>query len=111
MLRVVATLRLNQRVGRGLSSAGFFGLDLDVVTGLGRNDSRSNPFDKAWYVCAADEREFHNGNFSALQILLIAEVLICGEENVKLAIDQGNQLAILNPCPTLILNSDNLKIG
>ena len=57
----------------------LFGLDFDVITDLGSDDCLSNPCDKVWYICSADEGEFNNGNLPALQILLIAQILISGK--------------------------------
>jgi hypothetical protein len=48
--------------------------------------------------------EFENSNASSKKVLLVTNVLIRGDEKVKLTLGTLQQIAVLNPTPALVLN-------
>ena len=53
------------------------------------------------------KREFDYCNLPSSKILLISEILVTGDNNVKVTINQFQQVPILNSGPSLMLDSNN----
>ena len=53
----------------------------------------------------------HDGDAPGLNPLLITRILVAGEKDIKFAVDQADQLAILFARPSLKLHRHDLKLS
>ncbi len=57
------------------------------------------------------KRNLNNRHPSVSQILLISQVFVAVYEDIKIAINEGYQLAILHPRPAHEANGENVKLS
>ena len=76
---------------------------LDEISGFDRGDHRSNCLCVRTDAMPVVAGEFQDGYFPSSQILLIAEILIRSNEEIKLPFGQFEKLSILDSRPSLFV--------
>lgn len=92
-----------------LHDVSAIGWNLYVVSWLCGADCGSNSFHPQDDGLLANEGQFDNRNASIPEVLLIAEILIRSQEDIVATIDQRNQVAVLNPRPSLKLHGHHFE--